>query len=49
VSKEFHQRVDADVGVGEFGGVGYLYLFLRKRLLFAIFRCPTREAREGWG
>lgn len=32
VSKKLHQRVHADVPVGEFGGVGYLNLFARKRL-----------------
>ena len=47
VTEQLHQRVDADVGVGQFGGVSYLYLFSRKCLLFIIFRCPTREAREG--
>jgi hypothetical protein len=47
VAKQFHQCVHANVGGGELGCVGYLYLFLPKRLLFTIFRCPTREAREG--
>ena len=47
VTEEVHQGVDADIGVGQLGGVGYLYLFLRKHLLFTISRRPTREAREG--
>jgi hypothetical protein len=45
VPKHFHQGIDADIGAGEFGGVGYLYLFLRKRLLFRVSRFLTREAR----
>ena len=47
VAEKLHEGVDADIRVSEFGGEGYLYLFLRKRLLFTISRCPTREAREG--
>lgn len=49
MAKEVHQRVDADIGFGEFGGERYLYLFLRTRLLFNLSSCPTREAREGRG
>lgn len=38
MAKQLHQGVHTDIGTREFSGVGYLYLFLRKRLLFAISR-----------
>lgn len=46
VAEQLHQCVDADVGVGEFGGERYLYLVWRKRLLLNISRCRPREARR---
>ena len=47
VTQQVHQDVYADICVGQFGDERYLYLFSRKRLLFAVLRGPTREAREG--
>jgi hypothetical protein len=47
VVEQLHERVHADVGVGEFSGEGYLYLFLRKRWLFRVSRFLSGEARVG--